>query len=405
MTEDTGKIGWIYMIQEREFIRLSENVFKVGFTCAGVHRRCAKYPKGSVLYFAQMVSIPVVTEASILQAMDRMFSRRSDIGREYFQGDRDAMMQLLGRMSCSFPVGDLQVDDMDHSIEGESSDATAAVANTSEAATTDMTTLLITFVNQRITTLSGQNIPLIDLAADFTKYAEESIKLKKPLQLTWLDNKLKKFFNASTHASNGVPTVCFPLTKAPAVNEETTLEKFVGKRLTRVQDAQCTLKEIREAAALEGLDLGSKWKPMLETLLQTKCIAQKKHDAQKHVNVFVGWQLHPCDQDHQDIPIVAVLRFLESVCFQQERADVTAQQYTAKSMYQQFISFGHQEQKHMTGCSFGRKMTRCIEQSNGGVTKDKYGNNRYTLHTSRLKDFLRRNGLMSETTRLIEAAP
>ena len=44
-------IGYIYLLQEREFVRTKENIYKVGMTTKENHKRFAGYKKGYIILF------------------------------------------------------------------------------------------------------------------------------------------------------------------------------------------------------------------------------------------------------------------------------------------------------------------------------------------------------------------
>ena len=90
--------GYIYLLVEREFVRSGEPVVKVGRT-SDVIRRMSEYPKGSKLLFCIYCDSQIETEAEILRLLDASFKRRSDIGRESFEGDLNSMVSLVGGYS------------------------------------------------------------------------------------------------------------------------------------------------------------------------------------------------------------------------------------------------------------------------------------------------------------------
>lgn len=86
---------YIYLLQEREFIKTKENVYKVGRTEKENHKRFEQYPKGSVLLFQIMCDNCRTAERNILLLFKSKFVQRKDIGNEYFEGDYKAMMDLI----------------------------------------------------------------------------------------------------------------------------------------------------------------------------------------------------------------------------------------------------------------------------------------------------------------------
>lgn len=68
-------------------------------------RRFVNYPKGSKLLFA--VHCPseklVSTETRLIRTFKSKFVQRSDIGREYFEGDPSEMTRLMFKTALSTP--------------------------------------------------------------------------------------------------------------------------------------------------------------------------------------------------------------------------------------------------------------------------------------------------------------
>ena len=76
---------YVYLIKEREFMRLNENVIKVGYSTS-LTDRCRGYPKGSLVLSVHRVVDGRVAEAKILSTFNERFRKRTDIGTEYFEG-------------------------------------------------------------------------------------------------------------------------------------------------------------------------------------------------------------------------------------------------------------------------------------------------------------------------------
>ena len=94
--EDVRIPGHIYALIEREFIRSGENVVKVGRAMSAL-RRIPQYPKGSRLLFCMYCDDLVGTEAELLRLLDVAFVRRTDIGRESFEGDLNAIVAFVSQ--------------------------------------------------------------------------------------------------------------------------------------------------------------------------------------------------------------------------------------------------------------------------------------------------------------------
>jgi hypothetical protein len=89
------KPGFIYLIQEREFIKTKENIYKIGKTI-NIKHRMPSYPKQSLLYFCFYCTTCIdVVEKSIILLFDSKFKKRIDIGSEYYEGDLATMIKYL----------------------------------------------------------------------------------------------------------------------------------------------------------------------------------------------------------------------------------------------------------------------------------------------------------------------
>jgi hypothetical protein len=82
---------YVYLVQEREFLlsggRGGVGVYKIGKTTQSSGRRMMSYPKGSRVYAYVSVENCHEVEAAIIADFDKTYHRRSDVGREYYEGD------------------------------------------------------------------------------------------------------------------------------------------------------------------------------------------------------------------------------------------------------------------------------------------------------------------------------
>ena len=92
--KEENKRNYVYMIQEREFIKLKEPVYKIGKT-SNPKSRFSSYPKGSEVLFISLVSDCHQIEKEIIENFNDKFIHRNDIGKEYFQGDDMEMIQEI----------------------------------------------------------------------------------------------------------------------------------------------------------------------------------------------------------------------------------------------------------------------------------------------------------------------
>jgi hypothetical protein len=80
--------GYIYMLQEREFVKSNDHVYKVGKTAAtDAKDRLKQYPTKSLILYIEMVKDCHSAEKVLLKEMQKKFKHRKDIGSEYFEGD------------------------------------------------------------------------------------------------------------------------------------------------------------------------------------------------------------------------------------------------------------------------------------------------------------------------------
>jgi hypothetical protein len=86
---------YIYLLQEREFIKSNENIYKVGRTEKENHKRFNQYPKGSILLFQMICNNCKKIERDIIENFKKNFRQRKDIGSEYFQGKRGDMIDFI----------------------------------------------------------------------------------------------------------------------------------------------------------------------------------------------------------------------------------------------------------------------------------------------------------------------
>lgn len=84
----------IYLLQEREFRRLQEPVYKIGKTIT-IKTRMKKYPKNSEVFLILKVFNCHIIEKLLLTEFKKIFKQRMDIGHEYFEGDVYEMMNII----------------------------------------------------------------------------------------------------------------------------------------------------------------------------------------------------------------------------------------------------------------------------------------------------------------------
>ena len=85
---------FVYLLQEREFTKSGENIYKIGKTTRP-SERIKGYPKGSILFLNLPCENCDEMEKLLIKTFDEQFINRPDVGREYYQGDMDIMIQQI----------------------------------------------------------------------------------------------------------------------------------------------------------------------------------------------------------------------------------------------------------------------------------------------------------------------
>ena len=88
-------INYIYLLQEREFVKTKEKIYKVGRTKKENHQRFNQYPKGSILLFQMICKKCENIEGKIIKEFKDKFKQCKDIGNEYFEGDYKRMIEII----------------------------------------------------------------------------------------------------------------------------------------------------------------------------------------------------------------------------------------------------------------------------------------------------------------------
>lgn len=90
--------GYMYVIQEREFIRMGEPVYKIGMTNQFNPRtRLQHYPADSCVLLLMRKPDARASENAVIDMLraNRNLKHRSDIGKEYFEGDPTLIINVV----------------------------------------------------------------------------------------------------------------------------------------------------------------------------------------------------------------------------------------------------------------------------------------------------------------------
>jgi hypothetical protein len=88
----------MYVIQEREFIKTGEPVYKIGMTNQYNPRtRLQHYPADSCLYLLIRKPNALTSENIVMDTLKarRDITHRPEYGREYFEGDPQAIVNVV----------------------------------------------------------------------------------------------------------------------------------------------------------------------------------------------------------------------------------------------------------------------------------------------------------------------
>jgi hypothetical protein len=78
---------YVYLLQEREFVKSKEQIYKIGRTKQLNFARFRQYPKNSVSFFQSYCDDCVLCEHKIVKVFTKKYKKRIDIGQEYFEGN------------------------------------------------------------------------------------------------------------------------------------------------------------------------------------------------------------------------------------------------------------------------------------------------------------------------------
>jgi len=93
--EPVNELGSIYLLQEREFMTTSQNIYKVGMTSKPHLSRFVKYPKGSKIIYIITCENHELAEKIVLRKFKEEFTQMTLIGREYFKGSHEEMFFIM----------------------------------------------------------------------------------------------------------------------------------------------------------------------------------------------------------------------------------------------------------------------------------------------------------------------
>jgi len=99
----------VYIFREREHKRMCEEVYKIGMTKRDTLSRLKEYPKDTQIFFCTLVEEPKKIENLIIKSFLKKFKQRTDIGKEYFEGNIKGMIKDVLDI-----INDNTFDDLDY---------------------------------------------------------------------------------------------------------------------------------------------------------------------------------------------------------------------------------------------------------------------------------------------------
>lgn len=93
--EEQVKKHYIYLLREREFIRLNEPTYKIGRTQQNPYDRFSSYPKGTEIILYIMVDESISLEKQVINTFKKIYEHKKGYGNEYFSGNVSEMIKTI----------------------------------------------------------------------------------------------------------------------------------------------------------------------------------------------------------------------------------------------------------------------------------------------------------------------
>ena len=88
-------MGYIFLVREREFVKTSENVFKLGLSRGEKLDESKAFPNGSILQSLISCHNSDKKLNKLLNLFKYKFSERNDLGENYFEGNSEDMIKII----------------------------------------------------------------------------------------------------------------------------------------------------------------------------------------------------------------------------------------------------------------------------------------------------------------------
>ena len=128
---------YIYLLQEREAIRLNEPVYKVGKTKQENLKRISSYPNGTELLIQIKCDKCDTIEKDLIKLFKEKYDQKTDMGTEYFEGDCNEMIKDIYKAvfkddsveSCNEMIKDIYKVVLNEDSEGNCNEMIQAIYN------------------------------------------------------------------------------------------------------------------------------------------------------------------------------------------------------------------------------------------------------------------------------------
>lgn len=182
---------YVYVMKERENIRIGEEIYKVGFS-TDFASRSKSYPKGSQVQVALRVRDGRFVEGIILENLRKnpKFKNRRDVGSEYFEVlEPYALSDLIGVIVT---VASLHVSSNHNHVATERQDK--EMNDFVEVQDKGDLEQVWEYIKPKLETLSGTDIPVDDIYEHFAQLSHK--KYKKVPKLSKFIDLVKKVSGA-----------------------------------------------------------------------------------------------------------------------------------------------------------------------------------------------------------------
>ena len=98
------KDEYIYLLQEREFIRTNEPIYKIGKTKQECLKRICNYPNGTKLLIQILCNDCDKYERLLINKFKELFIHKQEIGNEYFKGNHYKMIETIYNLVWEFDI-------------------------------------------------------------------------------------------------------------------------------------------------------------------------------------------------------------------------------------------------------------------------------------------------------------